>query len=102
MTRKKEHSTARAEAEEVRRDDERFRALADMAPAMLWVTEPDGRVSFLSRSWQEFTGQDEEAASGNGWIDAIHPDDRSVAGALFAQATAVREPVVLEYRLRRR
>ena len=32
------------------RSESRFQDLADAAPAMLWVTEPDGRLSFLSRA----------------------------------------------------
>jgi PAS domain-containing protein len=36
-------------AEELRKSEDRFRSMADTAPAMLWVTEPDGSCSFLSR-----------------------------------------------------
>jgi PAS domain-containing protein len=37
--------------------ESRFRHLADHAPVMVWVTEPDGSCTFLSRSWYDFTGQ---------------------------------------------
>jgi PAS domain S-box-containing protein len=44
--------TQRRRTEEgLREAQERFRAFADTAPAMLWVTEPDGSCSFLSRGW---------------------------------------------------
>ena len=38
-------------------DETRFRALAESAPAILWITDPTGACTFVSRRWQEFTGQ---------------------------------------------
>ncbi|HUQ51004.1 MAG TPA: PAS domain S-box protein, partial [Gammaproteobacteria bacterium] len=101
MTGKEDHSTERARDERPLTDDERFRSLADTAPAMLWVTQPDGSCSFLSRDWYEFTGQTESAALGTGWLDAVHPDDRERSDATFAAANDKREAFALEYRLRR-
>ena len=43
--------------------------MADTAPAMLWITDPDGRCTFLSRGWFEHTGQTEAEALGFGWLD---------------------------------
>ena len=97
----KNDSKKSARAEQVRRDDERFRSLADAAPVMLWVTEPDGAVSFLSRAWHEFTGQTEAAGLGDGWLDAVHPDDRAISDRRFSQANATQSPFEIEYRLRR-
>ena len=55
----------------------RFRNMADHAPLMMWVTEPDGDCTYLNRRWYEFTGQTEEEALGLGWTDATHPDDKA-------------------------
>jgi PAS domain S-box-containing protein len=96
-----EHRTKRARAERSRRDDERFRSLADTAPVILWVTQPDGSCSFLSRDWYEFTGQTESTALGSGWLEAIHPDDRELSEAAFTGSSDQREPFAIEYRLRR-
>ena len=41
-------SRTRRDAEAALRESEaRFRTMANIAPAMLWVTEPDGSCSFL-------------------------------------------------------
>ncbi|HEU4685351.1 MAG TPA: PAS domain S-box protein [Nitrospira sp.] len=93
---------ARAEAEEaIRLSEQRFRQMADDAPMMVWVTEPDGACSFLSKSWCNFTGRSREAGLGSGWWDALHPDDRPKAEGSFASAVAAREPYRTEYRLQR-
>ena len=94
--------TERVQAEESLRESEaRFRNLADNAPVMVWVTEPDGTCAYLSRSWYEFTGQTLETGLGFGWLDAIHPDDRDWSDEVFRNANLKREAFQLEYRLRR-
>ncbi|MGO4524917.1 PAS domain S-box protein [Microvirga sp. 2MCAF35] len=94
--------TERVQAEESLRESEaRFRNLADNAPVMVWVTEPDGACSYLSRSWYEFTGQTPETGLGFGWLDAVHPEDRDWSGKVFAESNARQETFRVEYRLRR-
>ncbi|RZA30339.1 MAG: PAS domain S-box protein, partial [Lysobacteraceae bacterium] len=78
----------------------RFLDLANAAPAMLWVTDPDGTCSFLSRGWYDFTGQARDAGLGFGWIEAIHPEDRPGAAQSFQDANANRREFSLEHRLR--
>src|SRR5215510_4642549 len=97
--------TERRQAEVTLRESEaRFQQMADTAPAMLWVTEPDARCTFVSRGWYEFTGQTEEEALGKGgfgWLDVVHPDDREESGRIFLEANKKRKPFTLDYRLRR-
>ncbi|HEX5046250.1 MAG TPA: PAS domain S-box protein [Gammaproteobacteria bacterium] len=78
------------------------RNMADHAPVMVWVAEPDASCTFLSESWYDFTGQTPETALGFGWLDALHPDDQVYAHEAFAAANARRERFRAEYRLRRK
>ncbi|HYP06531.1 MAG TPA: PAS domain S-box protein [Bryobacteraceae bacterium] len=92
------HERARIAIEE---SESRFRHLADHAPVMVWVTEPDGSCTFLSQSWYEFTGQTAETGLGFGWLDVIHPEDRPAAEQAFRDANANCGNFRVEYRLRR-
>ncbi len=95
--------TQRKRAEEALRESEsRFRNMADHAPVMMWVTDPDGRCTYLNKAWYDFTGQTEQEALGLGWADATHPDDKDLATDTFLSATARQAPVYVEYRLRHR
>ncbi|HKX53460.1 MAG TPA: PAS domain S-box protein [Nitrosospira sp.] len=85
----------------LQQSEERFRGFANAAPAMLWVTEPDGFCSFLSQGWYEFTGQDEDEGLGFGWLNAVHPEDREEASKNFLLANERNEEFFVEYRLRR-
>jgi PAS domain S-box-containing protein len=84
----------------LRESEERFRNMADHAPVMIWVTEADGRCTFLGKSWYMFTGRTPETSLGFGWIDAVHRDDRTAAQRQFLAASDRHEAFQHEYRLR--
>lgn len=84
----------------IRESEARFRNMADSAPVMIWVTEPDGSCSYLSKSWYEFTGQDAESGLGFGWLQAVHLDDAEEAERIFLEANKKHEPFRIEYRVR--
>ncbi|HEY0091630.1 MAG TPA: PAS domain S-box protein, partial [Flavobacterium sp.] len=70
--------TERKQAEMVLREsEERFRALADQSPMIIFIIEPDeyASISYWSQTWLDYTGQNYEEALGRAWNGFIHPDD---------------------------
>jgi PAS domain S-box-containing protein len=63
-------------AEAVRRSEERYRSLVQAGAQVVWVTTPAGQITEDSPEWRWITGQSLEEYLGNGWLDAIHPEDR--------------------------
>src|ERR1035441_3225830 len=63
-------------AEAVRRSEERYRSLVQAGAQVVWVTTPTGAIAEDSPEWRWITGQTLEEYLGNGWLDAIHPEDR--------------------------
>ncbi len=93
--------SARQEAlQRLSESEERFRMLADAAPVMIWMTEPDKSSNFCSRAWLEFTGRTMDEALGNGWMDALHPEDRQGVADAFGKAFDARAIYRQEYRMR--
>ena len=66
-----------------------FRALADSAPAPVWMTDQSGMV-FVNQALVAFSGLTREALLGIGWTGLIHPDDlpEVMAGRAAAWARA--------------
>ncbi|WP_055694158.1 SpoIIE family protein phosphatase [Streptomyces prasinopilosus] len=64
-------------SEERRRALLRYRSLVRAGSEMVWVTGPEGGVTEPSPGWQRVTGQSWQEFRGDGWIDAVHPDDRA-------------------------
>jgi PAS domain S-box-containing protein len=85
----------------LRENERRFRNLANSAPVMIVASGPDGRASFLNKTWLDFTGRKNEQELGYGWIENVHPDDRDRTRAGYASSFDARGNCNLEYRLRR-
>ena len=85
----------------LRESEERFRSLADGAPALVWLGDRDRRRTYFNRTWLEFVGRPLEAELGDGWQDHVHPADRDRYLSEYAAAYAERRPFEVEYRLRR-
>jgi len=84
------------------RDDEnRFRLMADSVPAMIWVTDADGRFRWLNRTWLEFTGRTHDDECGHGWLAGVHAEDAERCGGIFRTGFDARQPFSLDLRLRR-
>ena len=81
--------------------EERIRWMADTAPSMVWLSEPDGRRTFFNRAWLDFTGQNSSEAVGTGWLGSVHPEDREPSLNACIAALADRQEFRVEYRLRR-
>ena len=93
---------ARKEAEAARRESEsRFRILADTAPVMVWMADADGLADFFNHTWLAFTGRPLEDELGDGWTRGLHPADFERTVRAYRAAFAARQPVELEFQLRR-
>jgi PAS domain S-box-containing protein len=85
------------------RSDEREasrKAIIETIPALIWTASADGLRDFHNRRWLEFTGLSAEEAAGDGWISAIHPEDRGRALETWRRATQSGEPFEDEARFR--
>ncbi|MDX8409882.1 MAG: PAS domain S-box protein [Mariprofundales bacterium] len=79
-----------AQAESSLRESERrFHTLATISPVGIFRTNADGECLYINECWRAMAGLSPAEASGKGWVQAIHPEDRE---ALFAKwNTAVNE-----------
>jgi PAS domain-containing protein len=68
--------TERHQAEEaVRESENRFRLVADTAPALIWMSDTDKLCTYFNKPWLDFTGRSMDSELGNGWAQGIHPED---------------------------
>ena len=87
----------RAEAE-VRESEQRFRAIADTAPVLIWVTQQDRTRAFVNQAYVAYNGGAYEEARLADWRTVIHPDDheRVLQESLAGEASA--QPFSMEAR----
>jgi PAS domain S-box-containing protein len=93
--------TAQHRAEEqLRINEERFRLLATSIPQLVFRTRSNGSRTWGSPQWIEFTGLSLEDSLGEGWFDAIHPDDRELTKTAWGEAQE-RGEYYVEHRIQR-
>lgn len=73
----------RAAEEALRESEERFRELAESIREVFWLTEPDGRMLYVSPAYEAIWGANAEAlySSQERWLEFVHPDDRDAVAA---------------------
>jgi PAS domain S-box-containing protein len=84
----------------LRESEEHFRNMADSAPVMIWICDPEKLCTFVNKGWLDFTGRSLERELGNGWAESVHPEDRDRCLANFSSSFDSRRRFQIEYRLR--
>jgi PAS domain S-box-containing protein len=87
--------------QQLRNSEIRMRTLTEAVPQLLWSTDANGNVDYLSQQWLDYTGQTLEQATGSGWQDVLHPEERERVIAAWRYAVESATVYEVECRLRR-
>jgi PAS domain S-box-containing protein len=89
-------------AEALRRTEERYRSLVQAGAQVVWVTKPDGDIAEDSPEWRSITGQTTEEYRRDGWLAAVHSDDRDRVEAAWRDCVRSGKVFDSRYRVRSR
>src|SRR4029079_19796766 len=87
--------------ETLRESEERFRALAENVPSLVWTCTAEQRCDYVNPQFTHYTGLPEESFLGAWRLDLIHPDDHAGIFAAWQRSSGDVIPVELELRMRR-
>lgn len=94
--------TEREKAEEaLRQSENRFRNMAEAAPVMIWMSGSDKRITYVNRTWLQFTGRTLAQELDDGWTAGLHPEDAERYKRIYESAFEEQRDFQLEFRLRR-
>jgi PAS domain S-box-containing protein len=82
--------------EELRLNEERYRALAHATSQIVWLTDASGVGCESQKQWENLTGYD---SAGRSWLGAVHPDDRERTERAWRRSVETGEPYRMEHRL---
>jgi PAS domain S-box-containing protein len=86
----------------LRESERRFRLMADTTPALIWMCDSEGAITYLNDRRIDFTGPSSATESGDAWSASIHPDDVESVQTARNLALEQKKEFSREYRLRRR
>lgn len=66
---------------------------------MIFVTDEAGQCVYASGEWADLTGQQVGHAMGRGWLERVHPDDRTIVVETIDTALASAAEFSVRYRL---
>jgi PAS domain S-box-containing protein len=93
----------RESIESLRLSEERFRTLKTaMTPGVFVATAGGGLIGELAWWWEKQTGQTPEQSSGFGWLDMVHPGDKTAVLDVLQSALRSRTPYQIECKVRQR
>ena len=94
--------TAQHEAALALEDSRRhWQNLAESMPQLVWTCDAEGQCDYISRQWVEYTGIDAAPQLGLGWLEQVHPDDKTTMFAAWQKALDTGIPFDVEFRIRR-
>jgi PAS domain S-box-containing protein len=77
-----------------------FQTVADLVPDLLWGADAEGQGVWFNRRWAEQTGQSAKDASGEGWLEVLHPADQPMVAQAWSEAVKSSEVFLHECRIR--
>ncbi|SNR39442.1 ATP-binding protein [Lutibacter flavus] len=102
QTYKQKFELARLEAiktsEEVKLNEAKYRTLTNISPVGVFHTRVDGFTTFVNPRWCEISGLSKDEALGNGWMQAVHPDDIEIIKKGWELATVQKRKSQTQYR----
>jgi PAS domain S-box-containing protein len=79
--------------------ERRYRELVEAVPVGIFETDANGGNTYANGVWVTMTGLSRTQTLGDGWITAIHPEDRAALQARWRAALATQQPFRSEHRL---
>jgi PAS domain S-box-containing protein len=78
--------------------ERRFQTLAHCAPVGIFLTDTEGHCLFVNERWCKMAGLTPAEAQGEGWVRALHPEDRERVFKEWYAAAAAGTEFASEYR----
>ncbi len=69
-------TTTKKAEKELRESEKRYQTLARVSPVGIFYTDPTGLTTYVNPTWCQITGLSADEALGEGWLNAVYPEDR--------------------------
>ncbi len=82
----------------LRESEGKYQTLARISPVGIFRTDANGITTYVNPKWCEISGVSLQDALGDGWLDAVHPDDRERVSRGWQESTQLKKESSSEYR----
>jgi PAS domain S-box-containing protein len=86
---------------ELQKSEQRYQTLARISPVGIFRTDPNGATTYVNPKWCAISGLPADQALGDGWLAAVHPDDRKRLTKGWQDSTKLHKASFSDYRFLR-
>jgi PAS domain S-box-containing protein len=91
--------TKRIQAEAaLRAEERRYQTLAEISPVGIFRSDAQGQTTYVNPRWCQITGLSATDALGEGWLRAVHPQDREQIAKGWREAVQAPHSSTADYR----
>ncbi len=83
---------------ELRESEERYQTLSRISPVGIFHTDSNGITTYVNPKWCAISGLSAEKALGDGWLDAVHPEDKEKVRKGWQKSTQKHQASYSDYR----
>jgi|GEM_PF-1271477 len=85
---------------EIKKNEDRFRFLANAIPQKVWTATPEGKINYMNEVWAEYTNTPLSVLMNDGWRSILHPDELEETITRWSQALERGHDLEMENRFR--
>ena len=89
----------KSQSEEITKQEEFYKNLLVASPVVLWMSDENTKIKYLSPTWYTWTGFKAEDEIGDKWMDTIYEVDRQKIIQVYKSNYAVRSVFEVEFRM---
>ena len=93
-----EHQRGRQTESLLRESEGKYQTLAKISPVGIFRTDANGITTYVNPKWCEISGVSFDDALGDGWLDAVHPDDKERVNQGWREAIRLNKESSSDYR----
>ncbi len=83
---------------ELKESETRYETLTRVSPVGIFRTDIEGKTTFVNNTWSKISGLTYEEALGDGWLNAVHPDDKEMLAKNWEIVTSLSNASTADYR----
>ncbi|RFZ83487.1 PAS domain S-box protein [Mucilaginibacter terrenus] len=76
-----------------------LQTITSASPAALWMADEAGNVVYVNQKWIEWSNAGVGENLGEGWLQVVHPDDRTRVWNTYQNAHVSRDSYEVDYRI---
>jgi PAS domain S-box-containing protein len=83
---------------DLQKSEQRYHTLARISPVGIFRTDPNGNTNYVNPKWSVISGLSADHALGEGWLAAVHPEDRERLSRGWHKSTRLQQESSSDYR----